>query len=301
MTDQCKEIPVVPYDDGISGPVYSNDCTRFQTARKLYDDVSDGIALISTSREPKVQKQGESGFGTGFFVNNGDEIVTNAHVVTAMPYLQVIDKDGQHYPAKIEKLDDINDIALLKVIGKKPDSDHVLKIDRNTSDLKNGDEITAFGYPRGFGQFQLFANPGRYREHGTMLGFIPGKDITQYSDLLEMKKRAEQLNDPKYTAEVEKYLNAPRIRNSMAIFGGNSGGPAVDRDGVLVGVIANRVSGARALMVPAEKVQELIQAPSKFSFDYEVDAQNNHKLKEIKRKDGSPLPPVILPFTDGKK
>ncbi len=300
--DRCKEIPVVPYDDGIAGPVFTDDCSRFQTARKLYDQVADEIALVSTSPIAELRQPGVTGYGTGFFVNDGTEIVTNAHVATALPYLEIITNDGKRYPAKIEKLDDINDLALLKIIGKKPDEDHVLKIDNDTSDLKNGDEVTAFGYPKGFGNFDLFANPGRYREHGSMLGFIPGKDISQYSDLLAMKELAEKINDKTYSQEVEDYLNGPRIRNSMAIFGGNSGGPAVDANGVLVGVIANRVAGARALMIPAEKVVELLQTPeNKFDFEYESDDRQNQKLVKISRKDGSGLPPVILPFTDGQK
>ncbi|MBX9569295.1 MAG: serine protease [Candidatus Obscuribacterales bacterium] len=295
MEKQCKTVPVVPYEDGFPGPVYSEDCNRFQTARKLYDEVTKDIVLIRTSTDP--HNIGDTGFGTGFFVNKGDEIVTNAHVVTAMPYLEVVTQDGKHYQGKIEKLDDLNDMAVVKVIGKDPNDKPSLKIDNDTTDLKNGDEVIAFGYPRGFGNFDVFANPGRYREHGTMLGFLPGKDPSQYPDLQEMKNRAGQINNPSYSAEVEQYLNSERIRNSMAIFGGNSGGPAVDADGRVVGVMANRVSGARALMVPAEKLSEFINKPeTKFNFKYEIDEHNHYKLAEIERKDGSGLPPVILPF-----
>lgn len=298
----CQEIPVIPYDDGISGPVYSDDCDRFQTARKLYDEVKNDVALISSSPIPRHREAGVTAFGTGFFVNDGREIVTNAHVVTAMPYLEVVTQDGKSYPARIEKIDELNDLALLEIIGKEPDSKNVLPIDKNTKDLKNGDELVALGYPKGFGHFDLFASPGRYREHGTMIGFLPGRDISRYTDLVEMKRRADQINNPKYYDEVDKYLNSDRIRASMAIFGGNSGGPAVDANGVLVGVMANRVAGARSLMVPAEKVLDLLSGPEKkFNFKYEVDGQQNHKLVEISRKDGSNLPPVILPFTQANQ
>lgn len=294
QSQQCQKVPIVTYEDGFPGPLYSSDCNRFDTARKLYNDVSKDIALILTTTDP--HDVGDNGFGAGFFVK-GDELVTNAHVVTAMPYLEIVTKDGKHYQGKIEKLDDLNDLAVVKVIGKDPNDKTSLKIDNDTSDLKDGDEVIAFGYPKGFGNFDLFANPGRYREHGTMLGFLPGKDASQYPDLQEMKNRAGQINNPAYSAEVEQYLNSARIRNSMAIFGGNSGGPAVDKDGVIVGVMANRVSGARALMVPAEKLNSFLSKPeTKFDFKYQVDADNHYKLKGIERKDGSGLPPVILPF-----
>lgn len=296
---QCKTIPVVNYEDGLPGPNYSSDCNRFETARKLYDEVSKDIALIMTSENP--HSLGDTGFGTGFFVNKGDEVVTNAHVVTAMPYLEIVTQDGRKYPAQIVKLDDLNDLAVVKAIGKDPNDKVSLKIDNDTTDLKDGDEVVAFGYPKGFGNFDLFANPGRYREHGNMLNFLPRKDVTQYPDLNEMKKRADELNNPTYSAEVDKYLNGARIRNSMAIYGGNSGGPAFDANGQVVGVMANRVSGARALMIPAEKLNEFVSKPeSKFNFKYELDEHNHYQLMGIERKDGSGLPPVVLPFVKKK-
>lgn len=296
---QCKTVPIVNYEDGLPGPNYSSDCNRFQTARKLYDEVSKDIALVMTSDDP--HSLSDTGFGTGFFVNKGDEVVTNAHVVTAMPYLEIVTQDGRRYPGQIVKLDDLNDLAVVKAIGKDPNDKVSLKIDNDTTDLKDGDEVIAFGYPKGFGNFDLFANPGRYREHGNMLNFLPRKDISQYPDLNEMKKRADQLNNPTYSAEVNKYLNGARIRNSMAIYGGNSGGPAVDANGTVVGVMANRVSGARALMIPAEKLNDFVSKPeSKFNFKYELDEHNHYKLTEIERKDGSGLPPVVLPFVKKK-
>ena len=299
MEQQCQKIPVVPYEDGFPGPVYSDDCNRFQTARDLYNTVSKDIALIRTNENP--DGPGDTGFGTGFFVNNGDTLVTNAHVVTAMPYLEIVDHDGKTYPGKIEKLDDLNDMAVVKVIGRDPNKIPATKIDTDTSDLKNGDEVTAFGYPKGFGNFDLFANPGRYREHGTMMGFLPGKDPSNYPDLKAMQDRAGQINNPAYSSEVDRYLNSDRIRNSMAIFGGNSGGPAYDKDGVVQGVMANRVSGARSLMVPAEKLNDFLNRPeNRFTFKYDIDEHNHYKLTGIERKDGSGLPPVILPFVKKK-
>jgi S1-C subfamily serine protease len=105
----------------------------------------------------------------------------------------------------------------------------------------------------------------------------------------------KETKDPDLSKDISDYLNSERLHVRMNIHHGDSGSPAVNASGEVVGVVADRVSGAHALIVPADKLRNLLSSPEdKFNFVYESDAEQNQHLLAITRKDGSTLPPIIL-------
>jgi len=149
-------------------------------------------------QDPRGGSQRRSvGRGSGFVIDPAGFIVTNVHVVGRAAQVTVTFSDSTSLPAKVVGVDDLTDIALLKVEAGRPlptvrfgDSDKV----------EQGDWVLAVGNPFGLG--------------GTVTAGIVsarGRDIgaSLFDDFLQ--------------------VDAP-------INPGNSGGPSFNLDGEVIGV-----------------------------------------------------------------
>jgi serine protease Do len=142
------------------------------------------------------QHQVITGEGSGFFISPDGYAVTNNHVVDHAKSVQVTTDDGTVYTAKVVGTDPKTDLALVKVDGKK-DFSYVKFADQPS---RIGDWVVAVGNPFGLG--------------GTVTAGIvsaSGRDIGSgpYDDYIQ--------------------IDAP-------INKGNSGGPAFDMNGNVIGV-----------------------------------------------------------------
>ncbi|WP_314952330.1 Do family serine endopeptidase [Bradyrhizobium cosmicum] len=145
---------------------------------------------------PRQRHQIITGEGSGFFISADGYAVTNNHVVDHAESVQVTMDDGSIYTAKVVGTDPKTDLALIKVEGKK-DFPFVEFSDQKP---RIGDWVVAVGNPFGLG--------------GTVTAGIvsaSGRDIGNgpYDDFLQ--------------------IDAP-------INKGNSGGPAFDMSGNVIGV-----------------------------------------------------------------
>jgi serine protease Do len=134
--------------------------------------------------------------GSGFFITADGYGVTNNHVVDHAQSLEIATDDGKTYTAKVVGTDPKTDVALIKVDGRQ-DFPYVQFAD---SGPRVGDWVIAVGNPYGLG--------------GTVTAGIVsarGRDIgtSAYDDFLQ--------------------IDAPVNK-------GNSGGPAFDESGKVVGV-----------------------------------------------------------------
>ena len=137
-----------------------------------------------------------TGEGSGFFITTDGYAVTNNHVVDHASSVQVTTDDGTVYPAKVVGTDAKTDLALIKVEGKKDFA--FVKFAEHAPQV--GDWVVAVGNPFGLG--------------GTVTAGIVsarGRDIGagSYGDYIQ--------------------IDAP-------INKGNSGGPAFDVNGNVIGV-----------------------------------------------------------------
>jgi serine protease Do len=137
-----------------------------------------------------------TGVGSGFFISPDGYAVTNNHVVDKAKSVQVTTDDGTIYTAKVIGTDPKTDVALIKVDGKN-DFPYVKFADHEP---RIGDWVVAVGNPFGLG--------------GTVTAGIVsarGRDIgaSAYDDYIQ--------------------IDAP-------INKGNSGGPAFDVNGNVIGV-----------------------------------------------------------------
>src|SRR5215471_8171447 len=142
------------------------------------------------------RRHGVTGEGSGFFITADGYAVTNNHVVDHATSVQVTTDDGSVYAAKVVGTDPKTDLALIKVDGKKDFA--FVKFAEHAPHV--GDWVVAVGNPFGLG--------------GTVTAGIVsarGRDIggASYGDYLQ--------------------IDAP-------INKGNSGGPAFDVNGNVIGV-----------------------------------------------------------------
>ncbi len=137
-----------------------------------------------------------TGEGSGFFISPDGYAVTNNHVVDHAKSVQVTTDDGTIYTAKVIGTDKKTDLALIKVDGKK-DFSYVKFADQPP---RVGDWVVAVGNPFGLGGT---VTAGIVSARGRDIGAGPYDDYIQ--------------------------IDAP-------INKGNSGGPAFDMNGNVIGV-----------------------------------------------------------------
>ncbi len=150
--------------------------------------------------------QVQSGIGSGFIIRDDGIIVTNAHVVTGASKISVALRDGTTYPATLKGIDELNDLAVLKVDAKKLP----VAVLGSSRGLLIGEWAIAIGNPYGF----VLGNT----EPSVTVGVVSatGRNLTA---------RAEGNG-----------LYVDMIQTDAAINPGNSGGPLVDAVGEVIGV-----------------------------------------------------------------
>ena len=150
--------------------------------------------------------EGEPGqsLGTGFVVEDTGTIMTSLHVVQGAGALTVVFADGSESPAEISAAQPDNDLALLRP-SVIPD-DLVPAILAGSAHVRPGDEVVAVGNPFGIGP-------------SVSAGVVSGLGRS-------------------FVAPGGRRVLSNLIQFDAAANPGNSGGPLVDRNGEVIGVVA---------------------------------------------------------------
>jgi len=172
---------------------------------------------------PRGQRHFGMSQGSGFFITADGYMVTNNHVVSNAKTVEVTTDDGKTYDAKVIGADPKTDLALLKVDGRS-DFAHVKLGDKNP---RIGDWVIAVGNPFGLGGT---VTAGIVSANGRDIGSGPYDDFIQ--------------------------IDAPVNR-------GNSGGPAFDADGNVIGVTTAIFSPSGGSVgigfaIPADTVKNVV-------------------------------------------
>jgi serine protease Do len=134
--------------------------------------------------------------GSGFIISADGNIVTNAHVVADAEEINVHLSDKRQFKAKVIGVDQVSDVALIKIEGNQLPT---LKVG-DPAKLKVGEWVIAIGSPFGF-------------------------DNTVSAGVVSAKMRS--LPNGNYV---------PFIQTDVAINPGNSGGPLLNLKGEVVGI-----------------------------------------------------------------
>jgi serine protease Do len=170
------------------------------------------------------RRQEVQGAGSGFIIDPAGYIVTNNHVVQGADRIVVSLPDGTHLEARVVGVDDLTDVALIKV-----DAPHPLPAVSfgSSHDVQVGDWVLAAGNPYNIGGS---VTAGIVSARGRNIGEGPFDDFIQ--------------------------LDAP-------INPGNSGGPVFDESGQVVGMntaIVSPTGGSVGIgfAIPAEIVSRIV-------------------------------------------
>ena len=178
---------------------------------QVYQMIFPSLVYIQTKVE-KLEEEGDVGVGSGVVINDRGEILTALHVVIDATAIEITYADGSRTNAEIVTTEPENDIAVLRAI--EPPELIVPAILGNPNAMRIGDETFTVGNPLGLA--------------GSMsAGVISGFDRSISFD--EIDQRLEGL-----------------IQFDAAVNPGNSGGPLLNRNGQVIGIVT-------ALANPAEQ------------------------------------------------
>ena len=188
------------------------------SARKVYEQARSQLLQIRTVLKGRAS---QTSVGSGFLVSREGHIITNFHVVAEAALkperhdLVYVTADGREAPLQILQLDVLHDLALLKAgdTAGPATGFDALSFRAEAQPLAQGERIYSLGNPLDVG----FAVT-----EGTYNGLV-------------------------------KRSFYPQIFFGGALSGGMSGGPALDGQGLVVGInVARRVDGEQvSFLVPA--------------------------------------------------
>jgi S1-C subfamily serine protease len=147
------------------------------------------------------QQQRLRGQGSGFIIDRAGIILTNAHVVDKADKVTIALKDGRSFEGKVQGIDTVTDLAVVKVTGAK---DLPVATLGDSGIIKVGDWAIAVGNPLGL-------------DNTVTLGII---------STLKRSSAAVGMTD--------KRLDF--IQTDAAINPGNSGGPLLNAKGEVIGI-----------------------------------------------------------------
>lgn len=169
--------------------------------------------------------------GSGFVVEDGNYVLTNAHVVqSAHSSVEVELSSGQVVKGVVTDVDEIVDLAVIKLDLPEDISVTPLRFS-NSSGLRTGEWVVAMGSPLSL-------------TNTVTCGII--SCLHRQSEKLGMMR-----NDMEY------------IQTDAAITHGNSGGPLVNLDGEVVGVNTMTATAGISFAIPGTVAENFVRSANK--------------------------------------
>lgn len=178
--------------------------------------------------------------GTGFLIDGKGFLITNSHVVAGSSTILVQNNKGQEFKATIAYLDDVKDLAILKIDDEdyKPLTALPYSIRKSSADL--GEQVFTLGYPRdeivynegymsaktGFHgdtiscQIAVSANPGNsggpvFNKNGEVIGILSTAQIKAQGVVFAIKSKNVYyaIDSLKKTDTSYQKIKAPSVSN----------------------------------------------------------------------------------------
>ena len=160
--------------------------------------------------------------GTGIILSSRGEILTNNHVVQGSTAIKVtVESTGTSYTARVVGTDETDDIAVLQLVDSSgAPVTGLTKATIDTGTLSAGDAVTSVGNAEGTGNLVAAT--------GTVTALE--QSITVANDITGADEHLTGL-----------------IETDADVVSGDSGGPLIDKQGEVAGVVTAASSGSRAV------------------------------------------------------
>jgi S1-C subfamily serine protease len=214
------------------------------------------VAAAPPSGRPEPPKEGKgktvASTGTGFFISK-DTLITNAHVTNGCTELRLRKSGADLGPASVVATNRADDLAALR---SQTPAKSFLKL-RIGAPIKPAEPVLVFGYPLA----EALSSAGN-----TTLG-----NVTALSGMRD---------DSRF------------LQISAAVQPGNSGGPAVDEAGRLMGVVVSKLNAVNVARITGDipqnvnfaiKVTTLVNFLETNQIGYEAADANAHELPVTER------------------
>jgi len=153
----------------------------------------------------QIHRRRVKSLGSGVIISADGYIVTNSHVVEGAEKTEITLSGGQKYDARLIGVDDVSDVALLKIEGSDLPSARL----GDSDEVIIGEWVVALGNP--FGLFDVNNKPT------ATVGIVSGRDLN-------------------FGRQRSGRVYQDMIQTDASINTGNSGGPLVNAAGEVIGI-----------------------------------------------------------------
>ncbi len=186
-----------------------NGCaTQSQDLSRAFEKVDPAVVVITTQAERAtltrkgIQTTQEGGLGSGVIINQEGLVMTAAHVVDTADDIVVMLRDGRERAAEVITSSGIGDIALIRMIDP-PDKLPSAPLG-NSDDARTGEQVFVIGSPYGL-------------THTMTVGYLSGRRLTEGTPFGDIEF----------------------LQTDAAINKGNSGGPLLNMNGEVIGIVSH--------------------------------------------------------------
>jgi S1-C subfamily serine protease len=219
----------------VNFPADQNDSSLYSknsTESKLYDANRDSVVQIYGHARGKAPNFNYS--GSGFFVSNHGDIATAYHVISDVDSIQVTTSDGVEHPARVVSTRPTADVAIIHIDTNSSTKPAALADTSNF--LRRGEPISTIGHPEGWQQEYL--SPGKFTSTDTARDITGGHELDRQNP------------------------NHILLTTSQNIQSGDSGAPAFNNEGKVIGIVSRGDHGSHGYMVSVNDLWPLMDKVS---------------------------------------